>query len=87
MWCEFERCFDELEPFVIEADLVETVISMARSNDRDRGNMALLQWVLEGHGVERLSLSAVHTTALATRVIARALAEIEAERSRLAAVA
>jgi hypothetical protein len=87
MWCEFERCYADLEHSVTEAHLVENVVSMAGRDSRGVNNMQLLQWVVEGHGVERLSLSADDSTALATRVISRAIAEVKAERSRLAVVA
>jgi hypothetical protein len=87
MWGEFERCFDDLAQSLTEAHLVENLVSMARRDDRGPDNMQLLQWVVEGHGVERLSLSADNATALAARVVSRASAAVHAERSRLAAVA
>jgi hypothetical protein len=77
MWCEFERCFEDLEESVTEAHIVENIASMARRDDRGRNNMQLLQWVVEGHGLERLSLSADHSTALAARVISRVMAQVE----------
>jgi len=87
MWCEFERCFEELEASVTEARIVEHLVMMARRDRRCRHNMQLLHWVVEGHGVERLSLSADDSRALAARVIARVIAVLEAERPRLATVA
>ena len=87
MWCEFERCFEELEESVTEALIVERVVMIARRDESRRRGMQLLQWVVEGHGIERLLLPADHSTALATRVMSRVTAQLDAERPLLATVA
>lgn len=81
MWCEFERGFDDLEGTATEANILQHAMVMARRDDRSRHELQVLQWVIEGYGAERLSLSEDHSHALAARVITRVIADIE-DRTR-----
>ena len=76
MWCAFERDFEDLEDSVTEARIVEHAVQIARREGRCRQDLQLLRWVVECHGVERLSLSDEDSTALAARVIQRVSARV-----------